>query len=80
MLWVAEVKSLTAANEDNQLRLGLGQVLDYRCQYEAMKRWELVSAVLVVERVPSELRWEAVCEAVGVTLAWPSKLARGLST
>lgn len=29
MLYVAEVKSLTAANEERQLRLGLGQVLRY---------------------------------------------------
>jgi hypothetical protein len=28
-LYVAEVKSLTAANEERQLRLGLGQVLRY---------------------------------------------------
>ena len=27
--WIAEVKSLTPANEERQLRLGLGQVLSY---------------------------------------------------
>ncbi|MER5654276.1 hypothetical protein ABT076_14825 [Streptomyces sp. NPDC002131] len=70
-LTVCEVKSLTLANEARQLRAGLGQVLDYQDQLS--DRAPAVSAVLWVEREPSELRWIALCRRVGVTLAWPSQ-------
>lgn len=33
--WVAEVKSITDANEERQLRLGLGQLLRYRHRLSA---------------------------------------------
>lgn len=66
---VCEVKSLTHANEARQLRTGLGQVLDYQDQLS--HRAPAVSAVLWVEREPSEPRWVELCARVGVTLAWP---------
>ncbi|MFJ3302451.1 hypothetical protein ACIPSA_04895 [Streptomyces sp. NPDC086549] len=68
-LTVCEVKSLTPANEARQLRVGLGQVLDYQDQLS--DRAPDVSAVLWVEREPSERRWITLCRRVGVTLAWP---------
>ncbi|MFB7655380.1 MULTISPECIES: hypothetical protein [unclassified Streptomyces] len=70
-LTVCEVKSLTRANEPRQLRAGLGQVLDYKDQLS--DRTAEVSAVLWVEREPSELRWVDLCRRVGVTLAWPGR-------
>jgi hypothetical protein len=66
---VAEIKSITAKNESRQLRLGLGQVLDYRSLLATDGRD--VSAVLAVERKPTEQRWIGLCESVGVTLVWP---------
>jgi hypothetical protein len=69
MLFVAEVKSLTDANEDKQLRLGLGQVLWYR--HLLSGRVGTAHAVLVGERQPRDPRWAAVCESVGVALTWP---------
>ena len=66
---VAEVKSLTAANEVKQLRLGLGQLLDYQSQLGAKGRE--VRAVLAVERKPVDPRWIRLCRRHGVTLAWP---------
>ncbi|MQL64437.1 hypothetical protein F6Q10_18010 [Streptomyces vinaceus] len=68
---VCEVKSLTIANEARQLRAGLGQVLDYQDQLR--ERALEASAVLWVERVPSEGRWVDLCQRVSVTLAWPGQ-------
>ncbi|CAM5379647.1 hypothetical protein [Streptomyces purpurascens] len=70
-LTVCEVKSLTRANEAAQLRVGLGQVLDYRDQLS--DRTADVTAVLWVEREPTEIRWVNLCQQVGVTLAWPGR-------
>ena len=67
--FVCEVKSLTDANEDRQLRLGLGQVLDYQ-ELLALNRGR-VRAVLAVERRPADPRWVALCERHAVTLVWP---------
>ena len=66
--WVAEVKSLTDANEEKQLRLGLGQVLRYRHLLQARGK---VRAVLVTEREPTDRSWHALCAEHGVVLAWP---------
>lgn len=66
---VVEVKSLTRTNESKQLRLGLGQVLDYADLLRADGRE--VYPVLAVEKEPVERRWERVCESVGVRLVWP---------
>lgn len=66
---VVEVKSLTRANESKQLRLGLGQVLDYADSLRDDGRE--VYPVLAVEKEPLERRWLRVCESVGVQLVWP---------
>lgn len=65
---VAEVKSLTGANEDRQMRLGLGQVLHYRHQLSLVHGE--ATAVLAVERQPSG-EWVDLCRALGVILVWP---------
>ena len=66
---LAEVKSLSGARESSQMRMGLGQVLEYA--------WRLrdrlarpVRPVLAVEHEPSDLTWSSVCEASGVLLTW----------
>lgn len=66
---VVEVKSMTATNESGQLRLGLGQVLDYAHALGGATSG--VRPVLAVERRPVEDRWTEICSAVGVTLVWP---------
>ncbi|MBS2962090.1 hypothetical protein KGA66_03455 [Actinocrinis puniceicyclus] len=68
-LTVCEVKSLTDASETRQLRMGLGQILDYLDLLAA--RSTAVRGVLWVERKPSSLRWLELCERAGVALAWP---------
>lgn len=70
-LTVCEVKSLTPANETRQLRAGVGQLLDYHDRLRA--RASSVRAVLWVEYEPADARWIALCERVGVTLAWPGR-------
>ena len=50
---MAEIKSITADNEEEQLRLGLGQVLRYRQRLLALGH-ECVVAVLVPERQPHD--------------------------
>jgi hypothetical protein len=71
---VCEVKSLTATNEPQQIRLGLGQVLDYR--HAMSHRGRVFSAVLAVSREPEDARWGRLCRALDVHLVWPEKLPR----
>lgn len=70
-LFVAEVKSLTTANEERQLRLGLGQVLRYR--HVMMRTHADVRPVLAVERAPTDESWQDLCRSVEVTLFWPGR-------
>ncbi|MGI3781938.1 MAG: hypothetical protein ACRYG2_14310, partial [Janthinobacterium lividum] len=68
-LFVAEVKSLPPDRELPQLRLGLGQVLDYAHSLGARP-------VLVTERRPSDPRWLDLCSSLGISLVWPSGFDR----
>jgi hypothetical protein len=71
------VKSLTAANERGQLRLGLGQVLDYTHSFQLVG---LKVRVLCVERPPSDSSyWLELCSRLGVQLVWPDTFASILS-
>ncbi len=65
--YVAEVKSIVPENEVRQLRLGLGQVLDYAHQLDAR-------GVLFVDRRPLSDRWSDIAAAAGVELLWPASL------
>ena len=71
--FVVEVKSLSGANETRQLRLGLGQVLDYD---DLMSSGQPVQPVLAVEREPADSRWLNICERHGVSLVWPESFDR----
>jgi hypothetical protein len=75
--FVAEVKSLTLANETKQLRLALGQVLDY--QDILSRRHTNVRAVIAVETPIRDRRWVALCEGHGVILVWPETFEATLS-
>lgn len=71
--WVAEVKSCTALNQENQLRLGLGQVLRYR-SILSTTLGRPVRAMLVVEVKPRDPAWLALCADLDVDLRWPDLL------
>ncbi len=75
-LFVAEVKSLTSQNEEKQLRLGLGQVLRYSQQIGGNR---IAVPVLAVERPPSDLSWQSLCDRLGVLLTWPDLFLPHLS-
>lgn len=70
VFFVAEVKSLTKDNEEQQLRLGLGQVLRYR-QSLAKIRATAIKAILAVEREPRDPAWELLCQELDVLLICP---------
>jgi len=70
---VAEVKSTHAMNETQQLRLGLGQVLQYRTQVaEGLQEEDErpVRAVLFISSEPADPIWGKVCRSTGVDLLW----------
>lgn len=68
--FVGEVKSLTADNEDRQIRLAIGQVLDY--VYSLQWNVHAVRGVVAIERKPKKIdHWMALCEDHGITLTWP---------
>lgn len=74
-VFVAEVKSITAENEEHQLRVGLGQVLRYRQHLSALGHHRVV-AVLVPERRPRDHSWRELCQEAGVILLCRNELER----
>lgn len=65
--WIAEVKSLSNTNETQQLRLGLGQLLEYRARVQHSKP---LRAALILSRAPSDDKWISICESAEVLLTW----------
>lgn len=63
------MKSITDGNEAEQIRRGIGQVLDYRHALAEITG-EHMTAVLVVERAPAQ-RWVEVCAEADIVLVWP---------
>jgi hypothetical protein len=74
-VFVAEVKSITAENEEHQLRVGLGQVLRYRQHLFTLGHHRVV-AVLVPERQPRDPSWRELCQEVGVVLLCRNEIER----
>lgn len=63
---VAEVKSVTPVNHRQQVRLGLGQVIEYREQFRSVGEVGC-RAVLAIAAVPDDLD-RAMCASVDVTI------------
>jgi hypothetical protein len=74
-VFVAEVKSITAGNEELQLRLGLGQVLRYKQRLTGLGH-DRVVAVLVPEHQPRDSSWRELCQDLGVVLLCGNELER----
>ena len=73
VLVIAEVKSLTGAHQAQQIRLGIGQVLDYAVTLRVgpPDGVQMIRPVLVLEKQPDDPeRWEAVATAAGIALTW----------
>lgn len=67
---MCEVKSLTARNQTSQLRLGLGQILDYHDRL-SMTGTESVLVVAVEKEPGGSGRWLRLFEKHRVKLVWP---------
>ena len=78
VIYVAEVKGITQANQVGQLRLGLGQVIDFAVEIEHLSK-RPVKAVLFVSEEPTVNRWFEKCERSLVELAWPTRLPKALA-
>ena len=74
-VFVAEIKSITDDNEEEQLRLGLGQVLRYRHRLARLGH-DRVVAVLVPERAPRDSSWGELCDELGVALLARNNIER----
>ena len=70
--WAAEVKSLTASNEERQLRLALGQVMRYR--QLLTDRDGDVRGVIAVEHEPRDSTWQQLCHDQGIAILWPGHM------
>jgi hypothetical protein len=71
IVFLAEVKSLRNTDQDQQIRLGVGQILDYASQVRLKMPSARLQAVLVLERRPSELaRWASLAKDHGLILSW----------
>lgn len=90
MAFICEVKAQTSDNETAQIRLAIGQVLDYVHGLNSLReagslplRWEgvhAVRAVVALERWPAEdVRWTGLCERNNIILTWPQKYADTLA-
>lgn len=77
-LVIAEVKSLTGAHQAQQIRLGIGQILDYVVTLRAGSPdgVDTIWPVLVLEKEPDDPeRWVAVAAAGGIELTWAPTFA-----
>lgn len=70
-VFVGEVKSLNSTNQAQQIRLGLGQVLDYAYQLDGLRtRGNKVRPVLILEEEPDDARWGGLADSLGVLLTY----------
>lgn len=76
-VFVAEVKGVTKTNEVGQLRLGLGQVIDFAIEV-TNSSGQSVHPILFVSKEPTAPRWDEKCGLAGVELAWPGNPPRSL--
>jgi len=72
-VWIAEVKSLTAANEERQLRAALSQLLRYRQALVALGYD--VRAVVAAEHEPGDSSWHDLLAQEQIDLVWSARFA-----
>ena len=70
-LYVCEVKS-TTNSEVHQLRLAVGQILQY-AQLLRRAGLDAVSPVILIEGRPQSPEWVELCAALSIVLLWPSE-------
>lgn len=67
--YVAQVKSISDVNEEQQLRLGLGQLL--RVHHVLRESVKSVIPVLVTSRQPKDPLWVKLFKGQSIHLIWP---------
>ena len=72
VLHVCEVKS-SSNDEVHQLRLGLGQIIQYRHLLSRTSARIPVIASILIEGAPADLRWVEICALQNVLLFWPGR-------
>jgi hypothetical protein len=77
VVWVGEVKSLTAANEERQLRAALSQLLRYRQALSALG-YE-IRTVVVAEHEPVDPTWAELLSEQNIQLVWPDQFSSFLA-
>jgi len=66
---LAEIKTLSnTSGEAKQIRLGIGQLLDY--QHRLALAGADVEAALVLDREPADSHWTDLCAEHGIRLSW----------
>ncbi|MGC1239913.1 MAG: hypothetical protein WA860_14110 [Acidimicrobiales bacterium] len=73
LTWIGEVKSLSEANEEKQLRAALSQLLRYRQSLEALGR--IVRTVVIAECQPWDESWYDLLTEQGIGLTFPEEFA-----
>ncbi|MFD9950230.1 hypothetical protein ACFWYW_56070 [Nonomuraea sp. NPDC059023] len=76
-LYIAEVKSLTDANEVQQMRLAIGQVLHYTTGLATSAG--RVHPVIACEREPADGDLVRACRDHGIAIVWPERFAGWLA-
>jgi hypothetical protein len=75
-VWVAEVKSTTEQNEEQQMRLAIGQVIRYRQLLSEAGRE--ARAMIAIENAPFDESWIDLCGREGIALVWPEVMAQAI--
>jgi hypothetical protein len=70
IVWIGEVKSLTKANEERQLRSALSQLLRYRQALTGLG-YE-VRAAVIAEHEPTDPTWKELLDEQGIDLVYPA--------
>jgi hypothetical protein len=75
---IVEAKSLPNGSDDHQMRVGLGQVLEYRAELSNHVD-RPIHAIVAVPRAPDRAAtWRSACDGAGVTLLVVGPATRGL--
>lgn len=74
---IVEAKSLTEQNYENQLRLGIGQLIGYRFHVRNSFPNRRVRAYLLTESEPPDTTWTEICASQEIKLIWPSMFGKG---
>ncbi|MDA7856358.1 DUF3578 domain-containing protein [Gammaproteobacteria bacterium] len=75
---IIEVKSINKHNEDHQIRIGIGQLLEYIHRFKKLGS-DIENAYLCLTDEPRKALWSEVLEGVNIELITPSNIKTILS-